>query len=411
MKFRALTISAAAAGAILASSPATPQQQQPAAPPVAVPPARAKPAVNPPADPARPPVPPEIPVALLVDLGSGQTLFAREAERRFMPASVTKVMTTYAAFRLIGEGKLSLQTPVTFSREVADLWAGEGSTMFLQAGDRVTVGDLILGVTTVSGNDAAAMLGVHAAGSPEGWLALMNENAAELGLRDTHFGTPNGWPDEGRTYTSARDLVTLAEAMTTRYPQLYRAYVGHGGMRYRNIAQNNHDPVTGRVQGADGIKTGYTRQAGYTFLGSAERDGRRLALVVAGAPRSAVRNRTARDLLEWGFAAFDSRTLLAVRSVVGEARVQGGASTTVPLQTATPVLASVPRGRGAGEATLTIRYRGPVEAPVAAGQRVAMLRVTLPGQEPNDIPLLAAEGVPRANPLQRLRNGVAGLFW
>jgi len=362
-------------------------------------------------DPRTAPVPPEIPVALLVDLSSGQTLFAREPHRRFVPASVTKVMTAYSVFRLIGEGKLTPDTPVIVTKEVAEIWSGEGSSMFIQAGDRLTVGELLLGVTTVSGNDAAAMLAVTAAGSLEAWLDVMNANAAELGLRDTHFGTPNGWPDEGRTYTSARDLAILAEAMTTRYPSLYRRFIGHAGLRYRNIAQNNHDPVTGKVEGADGIKTGYTRQAGYTFVGSAERGGRRLVVAIGGAPSSGIRNKAARDLLEWGFAAFDSRTILPAGSEVGEALVQNGASSSVSLRTAGLVLASFPRGSNPDDVSLAIRYRGPLEAPVAAGRPAAYLRVSVAGQQPHEIPLLAAVEVPEANALQRLRNGLTGLFW
>lgn len=356
-----------------------------------------------------PPVPDDIPVALLVDLSSGQTLFAREADRRFVPASVTKVMTAYTAFRLIDQGTIAPETPVTISDEVAELWSGEGSSMFLKAGDQVTVSQLLLGVTTVSANDGAVALAIAAVGSEEAWLKLMNQNAAELGMRNTHFGTPNGWPDEGQTYTSARDLAILAEALTTRYPELYRRFFGHRGMRYGNIAQNNHDPVTGVVEGADGMKTGYTRQSGYNFLGSAERNGRRLVMVLAAAPTASLRNSTARDLLRWGFDAFESRQILPGKLPVGSARVQDGAAGTVALRTAKPVFASVPAEQAAG-IKLTVRYRGPIEAPVAEGQHVAMLRVAVPGQQPHDVPLVAAEAVPRANLLERLRNGLAGPF-
>jgi serine-type D-Ala-D-Ala carboxypeptidase (penicillin-binding protein 5/6) len=356
-----------------------------------------------------PPVPDEIPVALLIDLSSGQTLFSREPDRRFVPASVTKVMTAYTAFRLIEQGKIAPETPVTISQEIAELWSGEGSSMFLKAGDQVTVGELLLGVTTVSANDGAVALATAAVGSQEAWLKLMNQNASELGMRDTHFGTPNGWPDEGRTYTSARDLAILAEALTTRYPELYHRYVGHHGMQYNGIAQNNHDPITGVVDGADGIKTGFTRQAGYNFLGSAERDGRRLVMVIAGAPTASIRNTTARDLLRWGFDAFESRQILPAELPVGHAEVQNGAVDEVALHTERAVLASVPAERR-GEVKLSIRYRGPVEAPIAKGQQVAFLRVEVPGQQPHDVPLVAAEPVARANAFERLRNGLLGLL-
>ena len=370
-------------------------------------PAGAPPAPAPLTSSSAAPVAPEIPVVLLVDLSSGQTLFARDADRRFVPASVTKVMTAYTAFRLIEAGKLSPSTRVEVSREVAELWSGEGSSMFWKAGDRFTVGELLLGVTTVSANDASVVLALTAAGSQAEWLELMNANAAELGMRDTHFGTPNGWPDEGRTYTSARDLAVLAEAMTTRFPGLYRRYFGHRGLTYRDIAQDNHDPITGVVEGADGIKTGYTRESGDNFLGSAERGGRRLVMVVAGAPRAYIRDQTARDLMRWGFAAFETRVILPGELPVGEARVQNGAQATVRLQTGSEVLASVPP-RSQAEMALSVRYRGPIEAPVIKGQKIAFLRVTIPGQAPHDVPLVAAEAVAEANSFQRLINGLVG---
>ncbi|MEO6387792.1 MAG: D-alanyl-D-alanine carboxypeptidase family protein [Croceibacterium sp.] len=355
------------------------------------------------------PADPKIPVVLLVDLSSGQTLFSRDPNRRFVPASVTKVMTAYSAFRLISEGKLAPQTPVVVSKELADQWSGEGSTMFLQAGDRLTIGQLLLGVTTVSANDGAVALSMAAVGNEDAWLALMNANAAELGMHDTHFGTPNGWPDEGRTFTSAHDLALLAEALTTRYPELYHRYFGHRGMSYHDIAQDNHDPITGVVPGADGIKTGYTRQSGYNFLGSAKRNGRRLVVVIAAAPSATVRNQTARDMLRWGFDAFSSQVVLPGNVTVGSAEVQNGSSGSVELRTSGDVFASVTNGTP-GAVSYAIRYRGPIEAPITKGQQVAMLRVSVAGQEPHDVPLITDRAVARANLLQRLWNGVVGLL-
>ena len=355
------------------------------------------------------PVDAEIPVALLVDLSTGQTLFAREPDRRFVPASVTKVMSVYTAFDLIDRGKLSLDQVVTIDKEVADEWGGEGSTLFLEEGDRLTVGELLLGVTTVSANDGAVALAKAAAGSLDNWLALMNQNAAGLGMHDSHFNLPNGYMDEGRTYTSARDLIRLTEALTTRFPDLYKRYIGNHGMTYHGITQNNHDPITGVVPGADGIKTGYTEQAGYNFLGSAERGGRRLAMVIAGAPSPAIRNKSSRRLIEWGFEHFSSRKLLPMGTAVGEAMVQNGAATSVPLFTQAPVFANLPVGQDAS-AKLSLRYRGPIEAPIRQGDEVATLHIAIAGQEPHDVPLVAGAAVGKANAWQRLRNGVTGLF-
>lgn len=355
-------------------------------------------------------MPAEIPVALLIDLSSHQILFAREAGRRFMPASVTKVMTAYTAFRLIGEGKLAQATRIPINQRLQEEWSGEGSSMFLQAGERPSVGQLIMGSTTVSGNDATVALAIATTGSVAGWTALMNQNATDLGMRESYFFSPNGFPDEGRTFTTAHDLALLAEATITRYPELYRRYFGQRTLTWRNITQYNHDPISGRVAGADGLKTGFTNEAGYTFLGSAERDGRRLILVLAGAPSGAVRDRAARDLVEWGFARFGSRPLFAAGSLVGQAQVQDGMAANVMLRAPrSGIAAAVPLGRSTRPA-LSIRYRGPLEAPIDEGETVAHLRVETPGFDPVDIPLQAAEPVARANAWYRLVNGLYGLF-
>ena len=354
-------------------------------------------------------VPDEIPVALLIDLSSGQTLFSRGAGRRFMPASVTKVMTAYTAFKLIGEGKLSPDRRVQITQKLEDEWSGEGSSMFLKAGQQPTVGQLILGSTTVSGNDATVALGEAATGSLANWSRLMNANASELGMTGSYFHSPNGFPDGGRTFTTAHDLALLGEAVTLRYPALYHRYFGHHGMTWGKITQANHDPITGRVEGADGLKTGFTNEAGYTFLGSAERNGRRLILVLAGAPTAGMRNQAARDLMEWGFASFASRPLAPQGLLVGKAMVQDGMSDTVMLRTSRQVAVSFPEGRES-EYTLSIRYRGPVEAPVAEGEEIAWLRVNIAGSHPVEFPLEAAEPVPKANVWYRLVNGLYGLF-
>lgn len=358
------------------------------------------------ASPAAAPVPDEIPVALLVDLATGQTLYAREPDRRFMPASVTKVMTAYTAFKLIREGDLHPGQRFQYTQELQDEWYAEGSNMFLRAGEQPTVGQLLLGITTVSGNDASVALAIAATGSLESWLERMNANAEELGMRDTHFGSANGYPDGGQTYTSARDLALLAEAITRDYPALYARYFGHRSLRWRDITQANHDPVTGVIAGADGMKTGYTREAGFTFLGSGERNGRRLVMVLAGAPDGAARDTAARELLEWGFTEFEQRTVIPAGVEVGSARVQDGARHTVPLRTPANVVASLPRGQAEGRWIMEIVYRGPVTAPILVGDPIARLRLSIDGELALEVPLEAAETVPEANALQRIINAV-----
>jgi len=281
--------------------------------------------------------------------------------------------------------------------------------MFLKAGERPTFGELLLGATSVSGNDASVAMALAATGSVRGWLDLMNANAAALGMRDTHFGSPNGYPDEGRTFTSAHDLALLGEAVVTRYPGLYSRYFGHRTMTWRNITQQNHDPVTGRVLGADGMKTGFTNEAGYTFLGSAERDGRRLIMVLAGAPKGKERDDAARALLEWGFSAFDTRQLAPAGALIGRARVQDGSSRHVGLRAIRDVKLALSAGSNPAT-SVSIRYQGPLLAPIAEGDEVAVLHVEIEGQPAVDIPLAASTAVEKAGFFRRIINGLAGLI-
>ena len=356
-----------------------------------------------------PPAPADAPVALLVDLSSGQTLFAQEADRRFLPASVTKVMTAYVAFELIAQKKLIPAQAFTVSDEVFKEWSGTGSSMFLKSGERVSVDELLHGITTVSANDGCVVLAVGAAGSVPSWVAMMNRTAHELGMDNSHFGTPNGWPDEGGTFTTANDLAKLARALITRHPDLYARYFGKPGLAHNGFAQANHDPISGVISGADGIKTGFTREAGYNFLGSAQRNGRRLVMVVAGIDDARERTRVSRSLMEWGFSAFERKRIFPAGATVGYARVQNGAMVKVLLRAARPVIAEVPAGKDPRIA-MSLRYRGPIEAPIAEGSEVADLEVRIAGFAPYTVPLEAASTVPEANLWQRLLNGVLGLF-
>ncbi len=355
-------------------------------------------------------MPPEAevaPIAFLFDVTSGQVLFEREADRRFMPASITKVMTTFLAFEWLEEGRIAQGQHFSIRPEVWKEWNNVGSTMFLPHDARVSVDDLVHGVTTVSANDGAAALADGAAGSIEEWVAAMNEKAEQIGMRDSRFGTPNGWMDEGRTFTTARDLTTLATAMLRRHPAKYRHFVGHREFTYNEITQPNHDPISGVVPGADGIKTGFTNQAGFGFLGSAERNGRRLVMVVAGSPRARDRNRASRDLIEWGFSAFEQHRLFAPEVPVALAEVQGGSSREVALVAANGVYVDLPRG-STGDVTVKVDYEGPLRAPIAKGERVATLSVSIDGMPDYTIPLFARDDVRQAGFADRILNGLMG---
>lgn len=361
---------------------------------------------------ASPPLPKAvapIPEFMLVDLSSGQVLAAREPSKRFLPASITKVMTEYVAFEAIAERRLDLRREFVVSPEVARVWRRRITGLALASGTRIDADTLLHGIATVSANDAAMVFAQGFGGSVPAFAALMNDTARRLGMRDSSFASPNGWPDGGLTMVSARDLVTLASAMIRRHPALYHTYFGQKAMTYEGRTQFNHDPTLGVVAGADGIKTGHTGEAGYTFLGSAERGGRRLVMVLGGAQTPRQRADAARDLMEWGFSAWRSRPLFAPGATVGQAQVQGGALSALPLVTTAPVFAAMPAGTSQ-PVRLTVRYRGPLQAPIARGTEVAELEVDVLGQAPSRVPLYAARDVASAGTFARLRNGLAALL-
>ncbi|MDE8651904.1 D-alanyl-D-alanine carboxypeptidase family protein [Novosphingobium album (ex Liu et al. 2023)] len=361
---------------------------------------------------AVPPPPPEVarvPVTMLVDLGSGQVLEQHRADARFAPASMTKVMTAYVAFEEIAAGRLPLRRRFAVRPEIAREWYAKGTSMYLRPTDTATTDELLHGIMTASANDAAVVLAREYAGSVDAWTFMMNDTAKRLGMSRTHYATANGWPDGGRTHVSARDLARLAEAMIVLYPRLYHRYAGQKHYQWRDLVLTSHDPTVGVVPGADGIKTGYTRDAGYCFLGSAERDGRRLVMVVAGAPSAAERDVASRALLEWGFAQWHGRPLFAKGKAIGQARVQDGAARTVRLIANRDVYATLPKA-GGEPIRLTLRYDGPLQAPIRKGARVAELEIRVGGTTPGRIPLYAATAVERAGPMDRLVNGVMNLF-
>ncbi|MGB7407426.1 MAG: D-alanyl-D-alanine carboxypeptidase family protein [Pontixanthobacter sp.] len=342
-------------------------------------------------------------IAMMIDGDTGQVLFAKDANRRFIPASITKIMTAFLAFEMIKSGELRFDQKFALSKGAADDWYRTGSTMFLIPRELTTVDDLLKGIASVSANDGSAALAEGAAGSIDAWTARMNEMARRIGMRDSHFGTPNGWPDAGGTFTTASDLMRLSRLLIQRHPYLYSRYFGRNGMRHNGFAQANHDPISGIVEGADGIKTGYTRQAGHGFVGSAKRAGQRLIMVVAGVDGSPARTQASRDFMEWGFAAFERKSVLRKADIVAYAKVQNGASSSVGLQPRDDVSLALSKGQS-GDVRGSVRYAGPLEAPLDAGQSVATLELRQGGKTLASIPLVASDNVAEAGVGQRITN-------
>ncbi|WP_114227866.1 MULTISPECIES: D-alanyl-D-alanine carboxypeptidase family protein [Sphingomonas] len=351
-------------------------------------------------------------VAYLIDLSSGAELLNKNADQRMPPASMAKMMTTEVAFELIDQGKLPLSKICTVRPETWAKWHGPqaGSTMFLSPNEQVSVENLLHGIVTLSGNDASVVLSECIAGTEQAFTMQMNTLAAKLGLRNSHFGTANGWPDNGVTYVTARDLATLARASIERHPKLYKQFYGQPSFTWgktlgsgADIKQDNRNPILGAVPGADGLKTGHTEEAGYGFTGSAEQNGRRLIEVLAGLETYNSRIVESRRLMEWGFGAWQTKPLFANAAKVGDAQVQLGSAGTVSLVAPKPIAITYPAGLTVGDPKLKIRYDGPLQAPIAKGQQIAQLVVTMPDGTVQQTPLVAGEDVGEA--------GFFGRFW
>ena len=229
--------------------------------------------------------------AYLYDVNSGAVLYAKNPDAKFPPASLAKMMTTEVAFELIDRGQLPLNKMCTVRPETWQKWHGPqaGSTMFLSPNEQVSVENLLKGIVTLSGNDASVVLAECIAGTEQSFTDQMNALAKKLGMNNSHFGTANGWPDNGVTYVTARDLATLAKATIQHHPKLYKEFYGLPSFTWgktmgsgKDITQENRNPILGHVPGADGLKTGHTDEAGYGFTGSAIQNGRRLIEVLAG---------------------------------------------------------------------------------------------------------------------------------
>ena len=371
-----------------------------------------------PATAAAPPFETSAPIAYMIDLSSGAVLYAKDADRRIPPASMAKMMTTHVAFDLIKRGELNPDRVCTVRPETWQRWHGPqaGSTMFLSAGEQVSVRNLLHGIVTLSGNDATVVLAECISGTEAAFVALMNRQSREMGLANSNWGNPVGWPDNGVTYTTARDLATLAAGTIRDYPELYREYYGQREFTWgrtlganQPITQGNRNPLLGRVAGADGLKTGHTEEAGYGFTGSAEQNGRRIVMVVAGLGGFNDRIEESVKFMDWGFRAWQTRPLLRQGERIGEARVQLGGDDSVGLVAPRNLAVSYPSGLGQN-IRARIVYQGPVKAPIQQGQHIADLHVQVEGLPAQVTPLVAEEAVGEAGFFGRIWAGLTGLF-
>ena len=371
-----------------------------------------------PSEAAAPPFDTPAPIAFMKDMSSGAILYAKGADQRMPPASMAKMMTVYVAFDMIKKGELKLSQVATVRPETWKQWHGPaaGSTMFLSPGEQVSDANLHAGIITHSGNDACVVLAEHISGTEPAFVALMNRRAAELGLTNSHFGTSNGWPDNGVTYVTARDLATLAEATIRNFPELYKSFYSKPNFTWgktlgsgADITQANRDPLLGRVPGADGLKTGHTEEAGYGFTGSAEQNGLRLVIVLAGLTSANQRIDQSVQFMNWGLHAWQSKPLFTKGREIATAPVQLGSARQVSLVAPRDLAVTIPAGTGS-DMKVSVVYDGPLKAPIKAGDHVADLIVRTPDSPPQIMPLTAATDVGKAGFFGHVMNGLHRLI-
>jgi len=357
-------------------------------------------------------------IAFMIDLSSGAVLYDKAADQRMPPASMAKMMTVHVAFNMLKRGEHKLSDVCQVRPETWQKWHGPaaGSTMFLSPGEQVSIENLLHGVVTLSGNDASVVLAECLAGTEPAFAALMNQEAKRLGMNNSNFGNSNGWPDEGVTYTTARDLATLARATIETTPEFYKQFYTQTSFTWgktlgggQPIEQANRNPLLGRVPGADGLKTGHTEEAGYGFTGSAEQNKRRIIMVVAGLGSFNERIEESVKFMDWGFRAWKSQPLFEAGRKIAAAKVQLGSESEVGLVAPRDLAVTLPAG-AAANVRVKVAYDGPIKAPIAKGQHIADLIVSTPDTPPQSMPLIAEESVGEAGFFGRLWNGLTSLF-
>ncbi|MBZ6378573.1 MULTISPECIES: D-alanyl-D-alanine carboxypeptidase family protein [Pacificimonas] len=353
------------------------------------------------------------PFAYLKDIGADIVLYSDGADEPMPPASMAKMMTVLVAFDQIDKGRLALDDTCTVRPDTWRQWSNQGSTMFLKVNSEPTVEQLLDGIVTASGNDASVVLAECIAGTVPAFADAMNSMGEEIGLTGSNFATANGWPDENE-YVTAHDLARIAEATIEQHPDLYERFYTLDEFTYGEtmsgepITQSNRNPILGRVQGADGLKTGHTEAAGYGFTGSAERDGRRLVMVIAGLQSQSDRRDEATRFMEWGFNAFEG-VQIEPGKIIAAAPVFGGAESEVGLTLPEGASITVPAAITSG-VEARIVYESPLPAPLAAGDQVGELHIKAGSLPEQVVPVVAAESVDEAGFFSRAFAGILGLL-
>ncbi|OWT53972.1 D-alanyl-D-alanine carboxypeptidase family protein [Candidimonas nitroreducens] len=394
-------IPAAAPGTAGAASPAA-APAAPAAPAASAPGADAPVMVG---DLARVPAPVVAAKAwVTADATSGQIVGASSPDEKIEPASLTKLMSAYVVFDALDSKRLTLQQTVNISEKA---WKTGGSRMFVKPNTQVSVDDLLQGLIVQSGNDATVALAEAVAGSESAFVALMNQEAARMGLKDTHFANSTGLPDPTHV-TTVRDLAILAMNVVRDHPQ-YMHYYAEKEFTYNKIKQRNRNRLLWVDPTVDGLKTGHTKSAGYCLVATALRNGRRVVSVLVGADSDSARSESSLKLLNWTYQNFDTIKLFDAQHPAVQAKVWEGTADTVGLGQAQPLWVTVPRGEGQ-QIKPVAQYTQPLIAPLKKGAKVGTVSLSLDGKVLRQAPLTVLSDVPQAGFAGRIYDKIRLMF-
>jgi D-alanyl-D-alanine carboxypeptidase (penicillin-binding protein 5/6) len=346
--------------------------------------------------------------AILVDITGHRVLYEKNADQHMPTSSMSKMMTIYMVFDALKAGKIHLDDMLAVSEKAwRTTYKQDESSMFLPINGRAKVEDLIRGVIIQSGNDATVVLAEGLAGSEAEFVTEMNDKAKQIGMTNSHFVNSNGMPDPEH-YSTARDLATLAEHLIKDFPEYYH-FFGELEYTYNGIKQGNRNPLLYRAGlGVDGLKTGHTDAGGYGLCASAERNGRRLIVVVNGLPNMQARADDPSALLDYGFNEFKAYTLFKPGDPVERAATWEGVGPTVPLTVDQPVAVTLSFAERK-ELRAVAKMPETVKAPIKAGQDIGKLVISAPDIPDQEYALKAASPVDRLGFFPRIGMAVGYL--
>ena len=347
--------------------------------------------------------------AHIIDFDSNRVLLSKNADSPMKPASMAKIMTIYIVFSLISEGSLSLEDKFLVSEKA---WKMGGSRSFLDVGTRVSIEELINGIAVQSGNDASVVIAEGISGSEEAFSDEMNSFAKKLGLNDTNFTNSTGWPDDN-LITTARDLATLTAALirdfpSETYPSLYPVFA-KTNYTYNNIKQGNRNPLINKSPGADGLKTGHTKESGYGLVGSANRNGQRVIMVLNGMKSKKQRALESNRLMDFMFREFRKYTFYKEGEIVSTANVWLGKEAKIPLVLETELSRVLSRSERSNT-KITINYDDPIQAPLSLGDEVGTLWLEVDSVR-EEIPIIAGKDVGQLPILSRVTEAIKYLIF